>query len=224
MQIISGELFNAECPKCKHISHMEYDLLYNDMRHEAMIWVIHKEKPGYETKVEEARSTQKFTPYDTLRIVEDMNALKEKVSCLERGRDDRVIEMCKFFILGNLLSQTPDFVFRNAFYTIFSGKEMIYLYDVEGNFQCCELQDEVYDYIKDLYFSSPYPEQFDDNYAIVDLDWAEATLMPLIEAEADRIDAKNADDTGIGDAGTEEETELLVCPECKNTLPLDSKF
>ncbi len=220
-QIMSGELFNLECPKCKTVSHLEYDLLYHDMLHGAMIWVVHKCNSEYNSKIEEVRSTITI-PYKTLRIVEDMNALKEKVSCLEKGRDDRIIEACKVFVLGNLISQQRDFAFRNAFYTILSGQELIYFYDVDGNYQCWEVSDDLYDYLKELYFNSPYAEQFDGNYPIVDLNWAKEIMMPLMEAEADRIDTNNA--ATEDHFCPEEKEEYLTCPECNNALPPDSKF
>lgn len=89
-QIISGDLFNARCAKCGFGSHLEYDMLYHDMKHMAMIWVVHKESPEYTSRVAEARATD-FIPYKTTRIVEGMNALREKVACLERNRDDRIM-------------------------------------------------------------------------------------------------------------------------------------
>ena len=35
-QIISGDLFNAKCDKCGFVSHLEYDVLYHDVKHGAM--------------------------------------------------------------------------------------------------------------------------------------------------------------------------------------------
>lgn len=166
-RIISGDLFNVECPHCHSISHLEYDFLYHDLHHGAMVWVVHRTSPEYISRITEIRDV-KSHPYKTLRIVEDINALKEKVSCLESGRDDRVVELCKVFTAVNLLSQQPDFVLRNVFYTAIDGKERIYFYDPDGNHQCCDLPQKVYDYLSELYFSSTYVAQFDGNYAIVD--------------------------------------------------------
>lgn len=220
MQIMSGELFDAQCPHCQFVSHLEYDFLYHDMKNGAMIWVVHKNSPNYASKISEIRATQKL-PYKTLRIVEDMNALKEKVSCLEHKRDDRIIELCKVFTTLNLLSQKPDFDFRNAFYTAISGKDMIFLYDNDDNEMCCELPEKAYEYLKELYYNSQYAAQFDDNYAIVDYAWAEEILTPLLQAESDRIDAAN--ETGEPEA-VEPISEKVICPKCNSELPEDSEF
>lgn len=90
-QIISGTLFEVECPHCKSVSHLEYDILYNDMHHDAMVWVIHPDSPNYEKNMAEVRSAQKLL-CKPLYVVDDMNALKERVSYLEHKRDGKSIE------------------------------------------------------------------------------------------------------------------------------------
>lgn len=222
MQIMSGDLFNAECPHCKFVSHLEYDILYHDMRHGAMVWVLHQNTPEYATKLAELRSTN-MLPYKTLRVVEDMNALKEKVSCLENGRDDRIVELCKVFTVYNLLAQKPDFAFRNAFYTAISGKEIIYIYDEDGDFLCSDLSDKAYDYIKDLYLKSDYATKFNNNYAIFDYAWAEEVLIPLMEGEAKRLSAPATDEPEVKKSDSTP-PEKLICPKCKRALPSDSEF
>ena len=221
-QIMSGKLFDIECPNCKFVSHLEYDMLYNDMRHGAAVWVVHKNSPQYDSKIAEIRANQAF-PYNTLRIVEDMNSLKEKVACLEYGRDDRIIELCKVFTAYNLLAQQPDFKIKAVFYSILSGKELIYLYDYTGNEQCCELPANAYDYLKELYENSPYAVQFDGNYAIVDYAWAEEILMPLMKAGSERIDA-SAERKPAEPEATEVSEPKVICPKCNSELPEDSEF
>ena len=223
MQIMSGDLFNVECPHCKFVSHLEYDILYHDLRHGAMIWVVHNNSPEYTKRVSEIRAMQKL-PYKTFRIVEDMNALKEKVSCLESNRDDRIIELCKVFTAYNLLSQRPEFEFRNAFYTAISGKELIYLYDNENDELCCELPEKAYDYLKNLFYGSHYATQFDDNYPIVDYDWAENILTPLLEAEASNLSAEEEIDKAEEAVNNTPTNDKKVCPKCKAVLSSDSEF
>ena len=222
VQIMSGELFNVECPHCKHVSHLEYDILYHDIRHGAMIWVIHK-GPEYTSKISEVRAT-KTLPYKALRIVEDINALKEKVSCLEHGRDDRVIELCKVFVLANLLSQKSDFDFRNAFYSIITGKEIIHFYDNNGNSQCWEVNEETYTYIRDLYLNSEYAALFNKNYAIVDYKWAEDILIPLMKQEASKIESRNSKTISTTTTLPHKKELDKTCPKCGSTLPADSDF
>lgn len=222
-QIMSGDLFNSKCPHCGFVSHLEYDILYHDLRHGAMVWVIHQSTPEYLRKVSEVRTAPKL-PYKTLRIVDDMNALKEKVSCLESNRDDRIVELCKVFTVYNLLSQQPDFNFRNAFYTALSGQELIYIYDEYDNNVLCELPEKAYDYLKDLYYGSHYATQFDDNYPIVDYKWAENILTSLINAESDHLFSNEKEEEYMESCIDIATNNNKVCPKCKAALPSDSEF
>ena len=192
-RIMSGELFDVECPHCKFVFHLDYDILYHDLRHGAMIWVVHQNMPNYIEKVTEVRSGLK-PPYKTMRIVGDMNALKEKVTCLERNRDDRVIELCKVFVTSLLLSERPDFDIRNAFYAAINEKEQFYIYDKDNHEICCELQDKIYDYLKNIYYNSRFAKQFDDNYPIIDFEWAENMFADLMDSVSDDMDSSQQTD------------------------------
>lgn len=222
-QIISGDLFNAKCDKCGFVSHLEYDLLYHDVKHGAMIWVLHDSSPEYSSKVAELRCSANILGYKTTRIVNNMNELRQKVACLENGRDDRVIELCKVFIAYNLLSKQPDFEFNNAFYTNFLDQERVFLYNKNGQELSCELTDDIYSMISEMYYNSEYASDFQGYYALVDYDWAESVIQPLLKREAERIDAKNV--TGSAPTSKSSTTEKkVVCPKCKQTLPEDSVF
>ena len=210
-QIIDGKLFTVECPHCGFVSHLEYDILYNDMLHNAMIWVIHKNSPNYFEKINEVHSVQNAF-YKTTRIVEDINALREKVFCLENNRDDRIIELCKVFTIFNLLSQKPDFTCKNAFYSVNDGKELICFYDNAGNELFCELPNEIYNHLEKLFLNSPYVTEFDNNFPVIDNAWAENIFLPLLKTEVN----------------TEHEEKLkaneIICPKCKGIIPKDSEF
>ena len=222
-QITSGDLFNAKCDKCGFVSHLEYDILYHDVKHGAMVWVLHNNSPEYSNRVAELRSSPNILKYKTTRIVNNMNELRQKVACLENGRDDRVIELCKVFIVYNFLSKQPDFDFNNAFYTNFLDQERVFLYDKNGQELSCELTEDVYSMLSEMFYNSEIFSDFQDYYALVDYDWAEGILQPLLKREAERIDAKNAVKTETANNPTVSE-KRVICPKCKQTLPADSAF
>ena len=222
-QITSGDLFNAKCDKCGFVSHLEYDILYHDVKHGAMVWVLHNNSPEYSNRVAELRSSPNILKYKTTRIVNNMNELRQKVACLENGRDDRIIELCKVFIAYNLLSKQPDFDFHNAFYTNFLDQERVFLYDKNGQELSCELMNDIYSMLSEMYYSSEYATTFEDYYALVDYDWAESILQPLLKRESDRIDAKNATQSTTNN-NTNTAEKRAVCPQCKKELPQDSEF
>lgn len=211
-QIISGDLFKVKCGSCHCESYLEYNFLYHDLKNGAMIWVINKETPDYVSKIREVQAMPK-PPYKMLRIVEDINALREKVACLENNRNDRVVELCKVFIAYNLLSQRESFDFRNAFYTIADGKEVVFLYDNNNNSICCELTDDIYDTLKDLYSKSTFAVNSDDNFVFADHDWAEYVLTCLMEADSEIKDSSEEIETL--DSATLNDSDSNKNPDCE---------
>jgi hypothetical protein len=169
-KIISGDFFDAKCPKCGFTAHMEYDLLYHDMKHHAMIWVLHNENEMYLDKRAEIKSTKMLPGYQT-RIVKDMNELREKVSALESGKDDRIVELCKVFIKYEVKRQNPQFTPRNVFYTYANDEDIMFIYDVDGNEMHCRLERELYNTIKES-FSDVLALSKAEPYSIYDIEWA----------------------------------------------------
>ena len=142
-QIISGSLFRAPCPHCGFAVRLEYDVLYNDMVHGAMIWVLHPESGDYRQNLEEIRSTD-FIPYPVMRFVPDMETLREKVSCVEAERDDRVIELCKLFYEDALREQDPSMKLTAVRFRYENGQELM-LFVTGDDTLCCPLDPAVYD-------------------------------------------------------------------------------
>lgn len=182
MQITNGTLFEAKCPHCQCVFPLEYDVCYRDLRNGATVLVIHKNAPDYEARIAQVRAGEQ-RPDQILRIVEDMDALKEKVWCLECHRDDRVIELCKVFTAYKFQSQNPEFVFQNARYRVIDDRENVCLYDQAGNEHRCELTDRDYASMERSYRTSPEAAEFDGHYAVVDYAWAEAILRPFMKTE-----------------------------------------
>lgn len=232
-QVISGDRFSAKCPHCGFTAHLEYDFLYHDMKHGAMVWVIHENNSEYAKKVAEVRSTH-ILPYDVTRIVPDMNALREKAACLASGKDDRIVELCKVFLVSQVNQQMPDFDFRNAFYTYHDGQDIVYFYDANGKEIGCNLDDKVYSMIAGL-FNKPLSNMDNAPYQIIDYSWAlefYSNLPPAEEIEAMVADV--SENTEPEEIESLSETELpvqeqpvkraLFCRKCGAKLLSDSLF
>lgn len=169
--IISGERFNAKCPHCGFVAHLEYDFLYHDMKHNAMIWVIPKNSSKYSEKVDKVRALPSLFPGDLTRIVSSTNALREKVACLESGKDDRIIELYKVLLLSQVKQQVPGFTFQSAFYTYREGRDIVFFYDVNGKELACELDRDTYNRVSD-YFKKPLSQLREDRFQVIDFNWA----------------------------------------------------
>lgn len=105
-KLISGDFFCQQCPHCGGIFFLQNTMLYHDLKHRAMIWLVW-DGEDREQKLLEIRNTTPPPGY-TVRIVRNMAELQEKVSILEAGRDDRIIEIIKHLCRTHRLQLFPD--------------------------------------------------------------------------------------------------------------------
>lgn len=84
--------FRWVCPNCGVSSLVIDPCLYHDMSGQFMVWLSPEGKP---------QDIGNFDPLAgyTLRYVEDLNAFREKINVLERGLDDRAVELMKLLLL-----------------------------------------------------------------------------------------------------------------------------
>ncbi len=211
-KIISGAFFSTQCSNCRSHFHLEYDVLYHDIKRRVMIWVLHTDKSDYRRKCEQIKSSPLLPDYKT-RIVHDINALREKVAALEAGRDDRIIELYKIYLQHEVVRQYPGFRVQHAFYTYTDGEEIVFVYDETGKELHCNLDSEIYDTI-----ASMFGEQFkEDNaiYAIYDAAWAGDAFLSLEQEESVMTEetqseepARNKKQQPVGPNGQEEQEFL----------------
>ena len=144
--IMSGKFFKGTCPECNTDFNLAYDILYHDMRNGAMIYLMHPGEEDFEERLNDLDDA--LIPHDyTTRVVHDINRLKEKVSALEAGRDDRVIELAKWFFAQEVFEKYPDFKLTDVFYAYIHGDEIFFFYDKDGNTLNTVLNDKFYDII-----------------------------------------------------------------------------
>lgn len=85
--------FRWTCPNCGAVSLVMQPCLYHDMSAQFMVWLC-EEKP----------ENANFDGLDTytLRWTTDFNSFREKINILERGLDDRAVELMKYLLLAQL--------------------------------------------------------------------------------------------------------------------------
>lgn len=88
--------FRAACPNCGKTMLVVQPCLYHDMSNRFMVWLWPEEG--------DAVPRADFDPLAgyTLRVVESLNAFREKICLLERGLDDRAVEIMKLLLLAQL--------------------------------------------------------------------------------------------------------------------------
>lgn len=111
-QLISGALFRMECTECGTVTNVNYPILYHDMPNGLMIHYVTEEKEVEEviSAFEGMKNAQPGVIGDDyqLRIVTNVNSLREKAYIFDLGLDDRVIELMKLMIFTSLYQQFPD--------------------------------------------------------------------------------------------------------------------
>ena len=243
--ILTGERFDATCPRCKFVAHLEYDTLYYDLNHKALIWVIHKDNPEYPKKITEVTHLNMYDKKH-IRIVSSMDELREKVACLESEKDDRIVELCKLFLISQLLDQNPRFSVKTVFYTYQHGRDIVFFYDVNGKETHCYLDHELYDFVSQL-FKQTLDNMRDLDYLSIDSQWAEREFTNYFSKdnhsdstndnnspiEEDQL-IDNLPEKNLSSVSTESDTDLssvahdnrpvLFCRKCGGKLLSDSKF
>ena len=94
-KVKDGSLFLWECPHCGQVNLARYETLYHDPSRKLMVWLL-PEGELSETQMQAITMHTKAMGGYTLRRVDDMGSLMEKVLINEAGLDDVVIEMCKY--------------------------------------------------------------------------------------------------------------------------------
>lgn len=106
-KVKDGSLFLWECPHCGTVNLAKYETLYHDPDTKLMVWLI----PDGEISESQMQSitmhTKAMGGY-TLRRVNNMGALMEKVLIHEAGLDDAVLEMCKYVTKMEMLEKMID--------------------------------------------------------------------------------------------------------------------
>ena len=88
-------VFRVKCPNCGETLLAVHPCLYHDMANQFMVWLWTED--GQVPKAE-------FDPLAgyTLRVTDSLNTFREKINILERGLDDRTIEIMKLLLFAQL--------------------------------------------------------------------------------------------------------------------------
>ena len=95
--LLSEKLLKWKCENCSFEGRFTYPLLYNDMKHRFMVYLI----PQIERFQLEDRSLEeeyRNLKGITKRITPDFNSFKEKVFIFESGLDDMAVELTKLAV------------------------------------------------------------------------------------------------------------------------------
>ena len=104
-KVKDGSLFLWECPHCGQVNLARYETLYHDPSAKLMVWLIPSGEIS-ETQMQAITMHTKAMGGYTLRRVDDMGSLMEKVLVSDAGLDDVVLEMCKYVTKMEMLQKS----------------------------------------------------------------------------------------------------------------------
>ncbi len=99
--VLDESLFKWQCSCCGHRARLTYPVLYNDMKHRFMVYLIPRIE-RFQLADRELEEEFKNLKGIKKRLAPDFNSFKEKVFIFESGLDDMAVEITKLAISETL--------------------------------------------------------------------------------------------------------------------------
>ena len=183
-KVRDGSLFLWECPHCGQVNLARYETLYHDPAAKLMVWLI-PEGDISETQMQAITMHTKAMGGYTLRRVNDMGSLMEKVLVSDAGLDDVVLEMCKYVTKMEMLQKSVSAEQRDEFleadfhfYRIEGeGEERIltFMYAFDGQMLGVNIGWNVYQDCSGILERNPQIKP-EDGFAKIDASWLGSKL------------------------------------------------
>ena len=183
-KVRDGSLFLWECPHCGQVNLARYETLYHDPAAKLMVWLI-PEGEISETQMQAITMHTKAMGGYTLRRVNDMGSLMEKVLVSDAGLDDVVLEMCKYvtkleMIQKSVPAEQKDEFMAAEFHFYRSegedeGRILTFMYVLDGQMLGVNIGWNVYQDCAGILERNPQVRP-DDGFAKVDAAWLGSKL------------------------------------------------
>ncbi len=152
-KVTDGSLFLWECPHCGQVNLAKYETLYHDPVKKVMFWLVPQGEIS-ETQMQAITMHTKAMGGYTLRRVDDMGTLMEKVLITEAGLDDVVLEMCKYVTKLEMVQKSVPAGQKDEFMeSVFhfyraegegDGRILTFMYALDGQMQGVNIGMNVY--------------------------------------------------------------------------------
>ena len=183
-KVKDGSLFLWECPHCGQVNLAKYETLYHDPAARLMVWLIPAGEIS-ETQMQAITMHTKAMGGYTLRRVNDMGSLMEKVLIADAGLDDVVLEMCKYVTKLEMIQksvsaeQKDEFMAATFHFYKAEGQEgeqlITFMYGLDGQMLGVNIGWNVYQDCKGILERNPQIKPA-DGFAKIDADWLNSVL------------------------------------------------
>jgi len=169
-----GSLFVWQCPSCGTTNLAKYPFLYHDPTEKLMVWLL----PDGETEVSEKHLKAVADQLEgyTLRRVNEVGDLIEKINIHDVGLDDIVMEICKYVTkmelaekAGNKAKDIMDATFR--FYRMEGAdNDIIITFPLDGQMQGTKISFKIYEDCRGILLRNPSIAP-PTGFSRIDADW-----------------------------------------------------
>ena len=183
-KVKDGSLFLWECPHCGQVNLAKYETLYHDPAAKLMVWLIPSGEIS-ETQMQAITMHTKAMGGYTLRRVNDMGSLMEKVLIMDAGLDDVVLEMCKYvtkleMVQKSVGAEQKEEFLSSTFHFYRSegeGDERIltFMYALDGQMLGVNIGWNVYQDCAGILSRNPQINRH-EGFAKIDADWLSSVL------------------------------------------------
>ena len=183
-KVRDGSLFLWECPHCGQVNLAKYETLYHDPAAKLMVWLIPAGEVS-ETQMQAITMHTKAMGGYTLRRVNDMGSLMEKVLIQDAQLDDVVLEMCKYITKLEMVQTTvgrepKDEFMASTFHFYKSEGEdeariLTFMYGMGGQMQGVNIGWNVYQDCEAILARNPQIKPA-DGFSKIDADWLSSVL------------------------------------------------
>lgn len=175
-KVLDGSIFHISCPYCGEQLFVDYSVLYHDMEKRALIQYSDTEeyeKTAYELFYGEHRIEaveNLFKAGYWIRFVHSQKGLSEKITILDAGLDDRVVELYKILLVHKFFKDHPEFARAKAFYVRKDGQGYIQINPQDGRPVVSKIVPELYSEIVKI-FEPKLPAAWKEG-PYIDQQWA----------------------------------------------------
>ena len=183
-KVKDGSLFLWECPHCGQVNLAKYETLYHDPAAKLMVWLIPSGEIS-ETQMQAITMHTKAMGGYTLRRVNDMGSLMEKVLIAEAGLNDVVLEMCKYVTKLEMLQksvgaeQKDEFMSATFHFYKSEGEEgdrlLTFMYGLDGQMLGVNIGWNVYQDCASILERNPQIKPA-EGFAKIDADWLSSVM------------------------------------------------
>lgn len=152
-EILDGDFAKIHCPTCQNDFELNYRYVYTDKERKFMLvndpsFEDLSNQLAFRTSLRLLDKLRKDEIKDfTIRMCKNTDQVREKILIFEQDRDDRIVELMKFFTC-----QSPDFPYKNEEILEFSyvGDDKFKIRSIEGEFEM-DFVESLYQDLKEKY-------------------------------------------------------------------------